>query len=940
MKVSVIIAAYNAEKYLVETMESIVNQTIDDYEIIVIDDGSEDETLSILNDYSSNYDNLTVLTQENSGPSAARNKGLDIAKGDYVFFFDADDILESNALEEMYKTAASRNADLVIAKYDVFDQFKSTSINNINSLVVKKRIKKYDINILWTFSLSNKLFRRSLIEKYHFRLADISYSEDGEFLMKFLFKTKKITGLDMVIFHYRRMTLGEFGSITSYINASKVKDYITAHNLILKSASESLLNDNKSYKTIEEAKKKNPEIREYINEIVRKELQVLLEQFYSKFWNVDEETVKLIVDEVNEKIKMLDVASISLLKSSHSEFCVDNLITTRQEALENAAFSAVLYGNEDNKEKFINCLFSLTLQTLTNIKIFVPYSMKEAIEEAEIMQENIILCDVSNENDLYYYALQNTNTEFIVFCDARFFYYSTALKRTFKYFRRINPDFVIELIYHGNFGELQPVTLNKVAFSYLKDGYRYGKGLATDRTLANKFFKVHFLRKRVDFSKSLIDNLKSLYGFGYYNFLNNALVVYDDINESFIDVVATDDNRTELNNYLSEGINDLKDAELKLKYSESLMKLQKLKNDSISNILKNIVIYFYSKNNKVKNQVLFYSIRKNKELEGNSQALYPYIKGNKIIKAKQLPHNVFYEMKMIKAIMTSKVIITDDYLRYLRHLEIKPGQRVIQLWHACGAFKKFGQRGTNIAISTDNATHAQYNMVSVSGDYVRSIYADAFDVNIKRVKALGCPSTDKFFDKNKINKVKDKIYSKHPEFKDKYVIIYAPTFRDIGNDRTVFEPEIDFDKLSKDLLPNQVFLICPHPVMKNKIVDKNYENIKVMRDFSTDELMLVSDMLVTDYSSVIFEYSLLNKPIVFYCYDLMSYNRDFYLNYPDDLPGEVLKTQDELTEFIKNPNRHIITDKYNEFVEKYMSGCDGKSAERIAKMINSYLGEN
>ena len=81
MKVSVIIAAYNAEKYLVETMESIVNQTIDDYEIIVIDDGSEDETLSILNDYSSNYDNLTVLTQENSGPSAARNKGLDIAKG-------------------------------------------------------------------------------------------------------------------------------------------------------------------------------------------------------------------------------------------------------------------------------------------------------------------------------------------------------------------------------------------------------------------------------------------------------------------------------------------------------------------------------------------------------------------------------------------------------------------------------------------------------------------------------------------------------------------------------------------------------------------------------------------------------------------------------------------------------------------------------------------
>lgn len=939
MKVSVIIAAYNAEKYLVETMESVVNQTIDDYEIIVVDDGSEDETLSILNEYSSNYDNITILTQQNSGPSAARNKGLDIAKGDYVFFFDADDILVSNALEKMYKTAISRNADLVIAKYDIFNQFKRTKVNSIDNLVAKKRIKKYDLDILWTFSLSNKLFRRSLIEKHHLRLADISYSEDGEFLMKFIFKTKKITGLNMVVFHYRRMALGEFGSITSYINASKVRDYITAHNLILKSASESLLNDNKSYKTIEQAKQNKPEIREYINEIVRKELQVLLEQFYSKFWNIDEETVKLIVDEVNEKIKLLDVSSISLLKNSHSEFCVDDLITSRQKALDNAVFSAVLFGDESNEEKFISCLTSLIFQTLTNIKIYVPISMKSSIEQAELMQENIILCDASNENELYYYALQNTNTEFIVFCDARFLYYTSALKFALKYFRRINPDFIIELIYHGNFGELQPVTLNNVAFSYVKDGYRYDECLTTDRTLANKFFKVEFLKKRVDFSKTLIENLKDLYSYGYYNFLKNGLVVFDDINENFIDATEFDNNREKLNSYLQEAENDLKSNDLKTKYSESLKKLQKLKNNSLSNILKNIVIYFCSKNNKTKKQVLFYSIRKNRKLEGDSQALYPYIKGKKLIKAKQLPHNIFYELKMLKTIMNSRVIVTDDYVRYLRHLKLKPNQRVIQLWHACGAFKKFGQRGTNLSVLTDIATHAQYNMVSVSGYHIRDIYADAFDIDVKRVKALGCPSTDKFFDKDKINEVKTDIYSKHPELKNKYVIIYAPTFRDIANDRTVFEPEIDFEKLSNDLLPNQVFLICPHPVMKNKIVDKNYDNIKVMRDFSTDELMLISDMLITDYSSVIFEYSLLNKPIVFYCYDLMSYNRDFYLNYPDDLPGEVLKTQDELTEFLKTPEKHIITDKYNNFVEKYMSGCDGKSAERIAEIINSYLGE-
>ena len=94
VKVSVIVAAYNAEKYVTETLESIANQTLDDYEIIVVNDGSTDHTIDILREYESEYDNMTVIDKENGGPSSARNSGLDIAKGDYVYFFDADDVLE------------------------------------------------------------------------------------------------------------------------------------------------------------------------------------------------------------------------------------------------------------------------------------------------------------------------------------------------------------------------------------------------------------------------------------------------------------------------------------------------------------------------------------------------------------------------------------------------------------------------------------------------------------------------------------------------------------------------------------------------------------------------------------------------------------------------------------------------------------------------------
>ena len=198
---------------------------------------------------------------------------------------------------------------------------------------------------------------------------------------------------------------------------------------------------------------------------------------------------------------------------------------------------------------------------------------------------------------------------------------------------------------------------------------------------------------------------------------------------------------------------------------------------------------------------------------------------------------------------------------------------------------------------------------------------------------------DAFYDEKLMDETKQKVYAAHPEFKDRYVIVYAPTFRDIGDDRTQFKPDLDFDKLSKDLLPNQIFVICPHPVMKNKIVEKSYDNIEVIRDFSTNDMMLVSDLLVTDYSSVIFEYALLRKPIAFYCYDLLNYNRGFYLNYPDDLPGDVYETQQALTAYLKSPEKDTLTEKYDQFIEKYMGACDGHSSERIAAMINQYMEE-
>lgn len=939
MKVSVIVAAYNAEKYVTETLESIANQSIDDYEIIVVNDGSTDRTIDILRDYESRYANMTVIDKENGGPSSARNCGLDIAKGDYVYFFDADDVLEIDALEKLYDRAKEKRADLVIAKYDIFNRFKTFPVNGINDLVKMDKIGKYEPQILWTFSLCNKLFRRSIIEKYDLRLPPISYSEDGAFLMRYVYRTSRITGLDKVIFHYRRMYDGEAESITASISPWKIRDYIEAHRLITETAEESILIDFPQYATIEEVKENNDDIHKYLNEINRKELQILLDQFYAKFWTLSKDTVRHLVDEMNHKLSTLDMRDISLLRDSHPEFCLDHLGVSDEEVLENAWFTIALYGEKDQKEEFLQVVQSLTLQNLIGIRILMPKEWKKAVEAAGYLQSNMFFLDTTTRDDLYYRALREARTPYITFADAKVSYANNAFKYVIKNFIKSPADFLVELIYHRNFGDMQAVLFSTIALNSVKTGYEINPYLGMDYTLTNKFFRTDFLkRQNLDETKSLLSHLPALYTRGYFAFMNDGIVFYEDLEETYVDYVGTPETIPMMKDYLVDRKADLNSPELVPDLNEIMPKMLRFPSENIGKILFRKIVSFLRRY-PVKNQVLFFTIRKDGELEGNAKALYPYVKGKKVICARRLPHNPITKLYMYYKNITSRVIVTDDYDRYLRHFQLRQSQRVVQLWHACGAFKKFGQRGTNMSIAADHAYHAQYNMVSVSSDKIRGIYADAFDIDIHKVKALGTPRTDVFYDEKQLELTREKVYQAYPEFRNRYIIIYAPTFRDIGDDRTQFRPDLDFDRLSKELLPEQMFLVCPHPIMKNKIVEKEYDNIKVVRDFSTNDMMLISDMLITDYSSVIFEYALLRKPIAFYCYDLLNYNRGFYLNYPDDLPGDVYEDQTELTAYLRSDSKDELTEKYDKFIENYMSACDGHSCERIAEMINSYMEE-
>lgn len=131
-KVSIIIPVYNAEKYIEKCLNSCINQTIKDIEIILVNDGSVDNTSEILKRYNEKDERIIVINQENAGQGIARNRGLDIAKGEYIYFVDSDDFLEKNLCEETYNCAIKNDADAVLFNYKHYDKNGSTPLEVYN----------------------------------------------------------------------------------------------------------------------------------------------------------------------------------------------------------------------------------------------------------------------------------------------------------------------------------------------------------------------------------------------------------------------------------------------------------------------------------------------------------------------------------------------------------------------------------------------------------------------------------------------------------------------------------------------------------------------------------------------------------------------------------------------------------------------------------------
>ncbi|MDR1104050.1 MAG: glycosyltransferase [Endomicrobium sp.] len=206
-KVSVIIPVYNTEKYLRQCLDSVVNQTLKDIEIICINDGSTDNSLQILNEYANKDNRIVVINSTNEGAEASRNKGLVISNGKYLMFWDSDDFFELDALEEFYDTAEENQCDIVLSFYKKYcDITGNINLIKLGSFPDKKIFYKEDsprLIRIFTPNVWSKFFKRNFIIENNLKFQKITRTNDLFFVYSAIAISTKTVILEKYLITYR-----------------------------------------------------------------------------------------------------------------------------------------------------------------------------------------------------------------------------------------------------------------------------------------------------------------------------------------------------------------------------------------------------------------------------------------------------------------------------------------------------------------------------------------------------------------------------------------------------------------------------------------------------------------------------------------------------------------------------------------------------------------
>ncbi len=445
IKLSIIIPTHNVEEHIYTCMDSIVNQGLNKTEVICIDDCSTDSTLDILKEYEEYCDNITVIeNEENHGPGYSRNRGLDVATGEYVCFIDSDDWIEDFSLGYLYTLACKKDIDLLFSKIIDYDDetndYYKTDDHSLNILreYENKIFNYHDIDSKVLYAISGtpqgKLIKRSIITNNNIRFLEDKHYEDDVFFNEVFFNSKRASIVDEYFYVHR------------IEKENKIED--TGRTLIdiidvLDKLLITLLKDKTDYAHYHKV------LFNYITCIIRRKFISIDAEYMNEYYNHVKDLVKKCITEyrIHEEI------TYNLTKNFLNDYnlCVKSIDSSNdyikriQSSIElNPVVSVVYDSSNHDAEKVKQVIKSVSLQSYGFIKLEVLLIDNEKnhdiLTEYSDTYANIRLIDTYSVNK-YLDCLKEVKTEHVIFIDNEIS--DDFLEKEFKYMYQDNLNLVI-----------------------------------------------------------------------------------------------------------------------------------------------------------------------------------------------------------------------------------------------------------------------------------------------------------------------------------------------------------------------------------------------------------------------------------------------------------------------------------------------------------------
>lgn len=299
-----------------------------------------------------------------------------------------------------------------------------------------------------------------------------------------------------------------------------------------------------------------------------------------------------------------------------------------------------------------------------------------------------------------------------------------------------------------------------------------------------------------------------------------------------------------------------------------------------------------------------------------------------------------YLLWFMKQYATAEYVFLCDYYLPAASCCKRPETKVVQLWHSCGLMKKIAHdTGQDIPKGYRGDMFGNYTYLTLSAQVCVPVHARALRIPEERIFATGVSRTDNYFDEEWNRSCRDAFYESYPQARGKKIALWAPTFR--GNAAMPRLEGLEAVRRAAGALSGEwYFVIKAHPHVDAHEKISNCE-------IPTEELLPVADLLISDYSSVMFDFLLYRRPIVLFAPDLEQYERErgFYIDY-HELPYPIVKTGEELERAVEHCGRELSgealigaeeakkkAERIDRFREKYVGACDGHATERILKLV-------